>query len=503
MEQALSPKSPPLLQMTAVKAIADSDASWKSEVLISHWPHYTPATRNSVLEACFERESLLLPLLAAIRSGEIKANELSALERQKLLSHETPTIRAEAIAALAGAINSDRAKVIEKYSEVQMLKGDVANGRALFVKHCASCHVLEGQGHAVGPDLAALTNRSIPGLLESLLDPNRTIDERYQSYTATTDEGLVHTGILVRENATSITLLGQQGIERTLLRRELDELVNSRISFMPDGFERDLSPQDVADVFAYLSAYGNPEPNDAASAIAKLLDLSAIGTPQEYERIPAIWKEAIAAGKRNDAAELKRILELSLPNPGEPLRHWQAVVIGGGVINGLSLENVWPRTRVGELIQGDTTLAGRWSRVIDLAAVMADDESVPTGTRYDALRILGADRYERRGNQLAKYLSPATHPELQMGAVSGLADMEAADAVNVLIQSVGGLTTENQELAIGGLLRTEQRAAELLKAIERGAVSRSAVKPAHLDALRKFTSPAIRGQTEQLLNSRP
>jgi len=78
------------------------------------------------------------------------------------------------------------------------------------------------------------------------------------------------------------------------------------------------------------------------------LDGLAVDTPREYERIPDIWRPAIAAGKRNDAAELKRLLDLSLPKADEPLRHWQAVVIGGGIINGLSMEGVWPGRRITE-----------------------------------------------------------------------------------------------------------------------------------------------------------
>src|SRR6266704_418316 len=44
------------------------------------------------------------------------------------------------------------------------------------------------------------------------------------------------------------------------------------------------------------------------------------GTKEEYRRIPWIWRVAIAAGKRNDREELFKLLEVSLPKNGEPLR---------------------------------------------------------------------------------------------------------------------------------------------------------------------------------------
>ena len=67
---------------------------------------------------------------------------------------------------------------------------------------------------------------------------------------------------------------------------------------------------------------------------------------EEYRRIPWIWRVAIAAGRANDAKVLAGLIDLSLPKPGAKLRDWQAVALGGGVINGLSLEGAWPGRRV-------------------------------------------------------------------------------------------------------------------------------------------------------------
>src|SRR6185436_8638196 len=98
------------------------------------------------------------------------------------------------------------------------------------------------------------------------------------------------------------------------------------------------------------------------------------GTPQEYDRIPWIWRVAIACGKRNDAGQIKAVLEASLPHEGEPLRDWQAVVIGGGIINGLSERGLWPGDRVAEILGKDDLLLKRWNTALDFASAMADDE---------------------------------------------------------------------------------------------------------------------------------
>jgi hypothetical protein len=216
---------------------------------------------------------------------------------------------------------------------------------------------------------------------------------------------------------------------------------------------------------------------DAAVKIAELLKGLAVGTPAEYQRIPAIWEEAIAAGRRNIDQELVRVLDLSLPKDGEPLRDWQAVVIGGGVINGLSQQGKWPRERLAEFLKPYPRLQSQWQRTIELSLAMADDETVKEGTRYDALRILGADTWERGGAKLLEYLSKDVNEELQMGAVSGLMDIEAPEASALILERISNLQEGNKRLAIEGLLRTAQRHRQLADAIEAGKIKVEELTP--------------------------
>jgi hypothetical protein len=134
---------------------------------------------------------------------------------------------------------------------------------------------------------------------------------------------------------------------------------------------------------------------------------------EEYRRIPWIWRVAVAAAKRNDVREMKPIVEFSLPQPDQPLRDWEAVVIGGGIINGIGLVGAWPNEQMEKIVADDSALRSRWDRVLELAAVMADNQNVFKGTRYDALRIIGLDSWDRRGAQLSRYLEKGVDDELQ------------------------------------------------------------------------------------------
>jgi hypothetical protein len=227
--------------------------------------------------------------------------------------------------------------------------------------------------------------------------------------------------------------------------------------------------------------------SDAATAIAKLVDGLAVGTPAEYERIPEIWRQALEAGKRNQDVELQRVLELSLPALEKPAEDWQVVVIGGGIINGLSMSGVWPRHRITQLIQGNESLNRRWQHLIDLSTKMADDKQVRSGTRYDALRILGAAEFDKSGAQLAKYLNDKDD-ELQMGAVSGLSDIESPAAAEAIAASLGKLNEHNRRLAIDALQRTDSRMSLLQRALDDGVVKPSALTPEQLKRMKEIGS---------------
>jgi hypothetical protein len=222
----------------------------------------------------------------------------------------------------------------------------------------------------------------------------------------------------------------------------------------------------------------------------------------EYRRIPWIWRVAIAAGKRNDTGEIHRILDYTLPKNNESLREWQAVVIGGGIINGLGLVGVWPRERLDEILQGDAKLMARWQRANDLASKMADDESVKTGTRYDALRMVAMDSWKRSGAQLTKYLAKGVNGELQQGAIGGLSDMRSPEVASALAAGLGHYSKSNREFALDALVRDEARVAVLLDEFAAGRVTKADLGEQRLEKLNMVSDAKIRARVKQLVANR-
>ncbi len=91
-----------------------------------------------------------------------------------------------------------------------------------------------------------------------MLDPNRAVETKFLSYTVVTKDGLQHSGMLKGETGGSLTLIGSDGKELTVVRADIDELLGSKRSLMPEGIEKDIPAQDLANVFAFVQSTGTP-----------------------------------------------------------------------------------------------------------------------------------------------------------------------------------------------------------------------------------------------------
>jgi putative membrane-bound dehydrogenase-like protein len=254
----VSPQQPGAIQSAALAAIGRSTDDDVPKKLLARWKTFTPTARAQILDFLLGRESWLVQLLASLENGEVPSGQIDAVRRQRLLTHKAETVRQRASKIFATSLNTDRQRVIKEYSTVLSLKAEATRGRAVFVKNCSVCHRLENTGHEVGPDLTTVANKTPAYLLQEILDPNLNVDSRYIEYRVETKNGRSFTGLLASESSTSITLRAQEGKTQTLLRSEIEELSSNGKSLMPEGQEKDISKQDMADLLAYLTSQGKP-----------------------------------------------------------------------------------------------------------------------------------------------------------------------------------------------------------------------------------------------------
>jgi putative heme-binding domain-containing protein len=254
----LSPRITTDLQSAAVDALAQSRADNVPDLLLGEWRSAGPQLRAQVLQALLSRPGWTSALVARLKAGAILPGDLDAASRSRLIEHPDEGIRAAAAELLGASTSADRQKVIDAYRTVFDLSGDPKRGAAVFQKRCAACHKHHGIGSDIGAQLAALQNKSTDFLLTALLDPNRAAEAKFTSYTVATRDGRIFTGMIVDETSTNITLAKADGTRDVILRVDIEELAASGKSFMPEGLEQDLSPQDTADVISFVQAAEPP-----------------------------------------------------------------------------------------------------------------------------------------------------------------------------------------------------------------------------------------------------
>jgi putative heme-binding domain-containing protein len=138
-------------------------------------------------------------------------------------------------------------------------KGNVERGRKLFLdaekSQCLKCHRLQDQGEKVGPELTNLGNRFTPiYIVESILEPSRTIAPSFESTTVVMKDGRLLAGVKVDETAAALTLVDNQGQKHALAKTAIDERLPNPTSTMPEGLEKRLTLDEFVDLIAFLTA---------------------------------------------------------------------------------------------------------------------------------------------------------------------------------------------------------------------------------------------------------
>ncbi|HMF29564.1 MAG TPA: HEAT repeat domain-containing protein, partial [Candidatus Cybelea sp.] len=137
--------------------------------------------------------------------------------------------------------------------------GNVERGRKLFLDvgktQCLKCHRLGDQGERIGPELTGVGNRfARVYLIESILEPSRTIAPSYETLNVQLKDGRVTLGVRVAETADALTLADNQGQKHVLAKSNIDEIRSLPTSTMPEGLERPLSTDDFVDLIAFLAS---------------------------------------------------------------------------------------------------------------------------------------------------------------------------------------------------------------------------------------------------------
>jgi putative heme-binding domain-containing protein len=252
LAERLSPRQPRELQLAIARAIGASGTPAAAELLVASSRGLSPAVRAEVVDMLASRPAWHEALFAAIDAGTIRASDVPVPRRNLLLKATDARIKEKAEALFGASAVSTRQAALDASTPALELASDARRGFETFRRECAQCHRSRDTGFEVGPPLGSVKNRSPQELLVHILDPNREVGPNFVDHVAVLKDGRTLTGLLLSETETQVVLVRAQGLRDEIPRQEIDELVSSGKSLMPEGLEQKLPPQDLADLIDYL-----------------------------------------------------------------------------------------------------------------------------------------------------------------------------------------------------------------------------------------------------------
>ena len=245
--------SDPELTRATLETLSYFEDPGVSRLVLEGWSTLSPDVRAAALAILLDHPERVRALLNAVESGAVERAALDHQQKQFLRNYPREQIRQQAAQVLE-ADTTDREALVEEYLPILELEADPINGREIFRQECARCHEPD-QGVGVGPGLrTAVQGHTREQLLFDILNPSGLILSRYQNYIVTTRDGRVYGGIIAAETPGTLTLRSGPNQEETILRGRIAEIRASEVSVMPEGFEENLTRQELADVISFMQA---------------------------------------------------------------------------------------------------------------------------------------------------------------------------------------------------------------------------------------------------------
>ena len=247
------------LTLEALRGLAYYDDSATPHKILNRLRAYSGAERAEAINTLTARPAYARVLLQAVRDGKIPAAEISAFHARQIAGFNDDALSKD-LKELWGEVRvsaAEKKTLIERYKMELTAKSDkqadLSAGRALFQKSCANCHVLYGQGRLIGPDLTGSNRKNLDYLLENIVDPSASVATNFRSVSVTLADGRVLSGVVGEQNERIVQLLTAQE-PQTLDRKEIEEIMQTTQSLMPEGMLQNLSPEQIRNLFGYLQS---------------------------------------------------------------------------------------------------------------------------------------------------------------------------------------------------------------------------------------------------------
>jgi len=250
----INAQAPPELQEALIRTVSDSKDPGLGGAIVKHYPSFTPTIQRTALSILLRKTDWAKQVLQGVQSGAISDRDLKP-EDWQLLTRSSDSAVVELAKKLqqstGRAPTANRKEIVDKLMPLASKPGDLARGRLVYEQNCMVCHMIQGKGGQVGPDLTGIGHKPKNENLIDIIDPNRSVEGTYRAWNVVMKDGNTFYGRLAKESRTSIEITDTTGVH-AIQRSDIKAITATDRSIMPEGFEA-LPPQDISSLLEYLA----------------------------------------------------------------------------------------------------------------------------------------------------------------------------------------------------------------------------------------------------------
>jgi putative heme-binding domain-containing protein len=247
------------MRSPAIRGLAAYDDPQTPKLLLQGYTKWNASERGDAIQTLASRGKWALALLDALETKAIPRADINSYTIRQLQALQSPVVSAK-LTKLWGEIrpaSAEKEKLMAKYkAELKpdtLKQANLANGRALYVKNCATCHRMFGEGSDIGPDLTGSQRTNLDYVLENVLDPSAIVPREYQVTVVVTTAGRTLSGIVKKESDAALTLQTQNEVV-VVPKGDIESRTPTKVSMMPEGIFEQMRIEEVRDLVGYLAS---------------------------------------------------------------------------------------------------------------------------------------------------------------------------------------------------------------------------------------------------------
>lgn len=244
------------VRAAALEVIAKFPSEEVTQELLNDYRSGSADLKRRIRAILLSRPASAGRLLALVEDGGIPASEIPVDELRVIALFSDRSLE-ELVRKHWGNIGPGTPE--EKLATMRRLSndlragtGDKLRGKELFGKHCGTCHALFGHGGTIGPDLTRANRGDRGALLGNVVDPSAVVRREFLQFVVETTSGQILTGLLVEQDAASVTVLDAKNVRTKVDRSDIEAIRESSQSIMPEKLLEALTPQELRDLFEYV-----------------------------------------------------------------------------------------------------------------------------------------------------------------------------------------------------------------------------------------------------------